>query len=79
MYSDTPDVVECLSPHPIALTSYADINGRRHQHSPRLKVLEEHRELGTDEQARREVALAVQTFWDDHHHTVGAGEADPID
>ena len=71
MYSDTPDVVECRS-KPIARTSYLDINGRWHQHSQRIRVLEEHCQLGTAEEKRREVALAVQKFRDEHHHNVVA-------
>ena len=74
MYSDTPDVVECRS-KPIAKTSYLDINGRWHQHSQRIRVLEEHCQLGTAEEKRREVALAVQKFRDEHHHNVVAERA----
>ena len=68
MYSDTPDVVERAEPNPKAVTSYSDINGRRHQHSQIIGVLEEHRQLGIAEQKRREVALVVQTFRNEHHH-----------
>ena len=68
MYSDTPDVVERAEPKPKAVTSYSDINGRRHQHSQIIGVLEEHRQLGIAEQKRREVALVVQTFRNEHHH-----------
>ena len=71
MYSDTPDVVECRS-KPIAKTSYLDINGRWHQHSQRIRVLEEHCQLGAAEEKQREVALAVQKFRDEHHHNVVA-------
>ena len=74
MYSDTPDVVECRS-KPIARTSYLDIQGRWHQHSQRIRVLEEHFQLGTAEEKRREVALAVQKFRDEHHHNVVAERA----
>ena len=77
MYSDTPDVVECRS-KPIAKTSYLDINGRLHQHSQRINVLEEHILLGTAEEKRREVALAVQKFRDEHHHNVVAERAAAI-
>jgi len=77
MYSDTPDVVECRS-KPIARTSYLDINGRWHQHSQRIRVLEEHCQLGTAEEKRREVALAVQKFRDEHHHNVVAEQAAAI-
>ena len=75
MYSDTPDVVERAAAGPkqaMAVTSYSDINGRRHQHSQILGVLEEHRQLGIAEQKRREVALAVQKFRNEHHHDVVA-------
>jgi len=70
MYSDTPDVVERTGPHPMAFTSYLDINGRRRQHCLRLRVLEEHRQLGIAEEQRRGVALAVQKIRDEHHHNV---------
>ena len=84
MYSDTPDVVEKkMSQQPIAVTSYCDINGRRHQHSQVIRVSEEQRQLGVAEQKRREVAVAVQQFRDEHHHNVvaDAGEhpIEPID
>ena len=70
MYSDTPDVVERSDgyAHPMAVTSYVDSSGRRRQHSQRLKVMDEHRQLGTDEEIRREVALSVQKFRDEHHY-----------
>ena len=57
-----------MSQQPIAVTSYCDINGRRHQHSQILGVLGEH----LAEHKRREVALAVQTFRDERHHDVVA-------
>ena len=85
MYSDTPDVVEKTVPkqQPMAFTSYSDINGRRHQHSQVIRVSEEHRQLGVAEQKRREVAVAVQQFKDEHHHNgvAGAGEhpIEPVD
>ena len=74
MYSDTPDVVERARPQKqaMAVTSYSDINGRRHQHSQVIRVSEEHRLLGVAEQKRREVAVAVQKFRDEHHHNVVA-------
>ena len=72
MYSDTPDVVERSSAdgytHPMAVTSYIDSSGRRRQHSQRLRVMDEHRQLGTAEEKRREVALSVQRFRDEHHY-----------
>ena len=55
-----------------AVTSYSDINGRRHQHSRRIRVLEEHHQLGIAEHKRCEVALAVQTFRNERHHDVVA-------
>ena len=85
MYSDTPDVVERPGPRQeaMAVTSYFDINGRRHQHSQVIRVLEEHRQLGIAEQKRREVALVVQKSRAEHHHNVvaDAGEhpIEPID
>ena len=74
MYSDTPDVVERpgARQETMAVTSYFDINGRRHQHSQVLGVRDEHRQLGIAEQKRREVALAVQTFRNERHHDVVA-------
>ena len=72
MCSDTPDVVERSSAdgyaHPMAVTSYIDSSGRRRQHSQRLRVMDEHRQLGTAEEKRREVALSVQRFHDEHHY-----------
>ena len=75
MYSDTPDVVERAEltwkndcKQAFAVTSYSDINGRRHQHSQILGVLGEH----IAEHKRREVALAVQTFRNERHHDVAA-------
>ena len=61
-----------MSQQPIAVTSYCDINGRRHQHSQVIRVSEEQRQLGVAEQKRREVAVAVQKFRDEHHHNVVA-------
>ena len=61
-----------MSQQPIAVTSYCDINGRRHQHSQVIRVSEEQRQLGVAEQKRREVAVAVQNFRDEHHHNVVA-------
>ena len=79
MYPDTPNVVEITGPHgSLAKTSYLDINGRRHQHSQRIRVLEEHHLLGTAEQKRRDVALAVQNFRDEYHHNVVAELASAI-
>ena len=79
MYSDTPDVVVRAKVTwkngcklAFAVTSYSDINGRRHQHSKILGVLDEHRQLGVAAQKRREVALAVQTFRNEQHHDVVA-------
>ena len=67
----------------LAKAAYVDINGRQHQHSQRIRVLEEHHLLGIAEQKRREVAVAVQQFRDEHHHNVvaDAGEhpIEPID
>ena len=72
MYSDTPDVVERSSAdgytHPMAVTSYVDSSGRRRQHSKRFRVMDEHRQLGTEEERRREVALSVQKIRDEHHY-----------
>ena len=75
MYSDTPDVVERAKltwkkdcKQAFAVTSYSDINGRRHQHSQILGVLGEH----IAEHKRREVALVVQTFRNERHQDVVA-------
>ena len=64
MYSDTPDVVERSDgyPHPMAVTSYVDVNGRRHQHTQRLKVLDEHRQLGTEEENGAKWHLQCKAF-----------------
>ena len=81
MYPDTPDVVEIIGPYgALAKTAYVDINGQRRQHSRRIRVLEEHHLLGAAEQKRREVALDVQQFKDDHHHADAGGcPIEPID
>ena len=67
-----------MSQQPIAVTSYCDINGRRHQHSQVIRVSEEQRQLGVAEQKRREVAVAVQKFRDEYHHNVVAELASAI-
>ena len=79
MYEDTPDVVERLGYYgsratmkPLACTKYTDINGKQHQHSRVINVVEEHLQLGIAEQKRREVALAVQTFKNENHYDVAA-------
>ena len=62
MFSDTPDVIERSSPYgrTMAITTYKDLDGKRHQHSRTIDVREEHHQLGSAERKRREVARAVQ-------------------
>ena len=81
MYSGTTGVVErqgCYGPHagmkPIACTKHTDINGKQHQHSGVISVLEEHHQLGIVEQQRCEVASVVQMIKSENHYDVAAPE-----
>ena len=64
--------MERMAPTPAATTMYCDSNGPRHQHSQTSNVNETHRQLGLAEEKRREAALTVQTFRNEHHHNVTA-------